>query len=274
MPSIPTDRGRELFGSDPESYDDARPDYPDALYALLRPMPPGEVLEVGAGSGIATRRLLAMMSGRLVVLEPDGRFGPMLDALSAEHDGRLIVVQQPLETARLGRHSFDLVLVATAFHWLNPNDRAARLWDLTKPGGRLALFWNVFQIVGTDDPFHEATAPLLRGLADTPSATVDGVPFALRRQERELELGRVGFELADYREIRWTLELDPASVRRLYSTFPSIQILEPPGRQAVLDALERISTNEFGGRVTRNMTSVGYLFEKPAGQTVRAGSAP
>lgn len=262
MPIISTGRGRQLFGSDPQAYHEARPDYPDALYELLVPAPEGAVLEVGAGSGIVTKRLLEILEGHLLVLEPDRRFRPMLEHLSAAHPGRLTVLEEPFETADLPLESFGLVVVATAYHWLDPDARAERLRVLLRPGGRVALFWNLFGDPSLADPFHDATHALLDGLSSSPGGKPDEVPFALRRSERQTELAAAGFTELDYRELHWPLSLNPAEVRRLYATFPSVSTLAPNHRHAVLDELARIAAESFGGRVTRNMTSVGYLFEK------------
>lgn len=262
MPTISTGSGRQLFGSDPEAYHEARPDYPDALYELLVPAPDGDVLEVGAGSGIVTRRLLGLLRGHVLALEPDHRFRSMLERLALAHPGRLTVLEEPFETADLPPESFGLVVIATAYHWLDPDARAGLLRALLQPGGRAALFWNVFGDPSLADPFHDATHALLDGLSSSPSGSSDEMPFALRHSEREKELAAAGFAELDYRELHWPLTLNPAEVRRLYATFPTISTLAADHREAVLDELARIAAESFGGRVTRNMTSVGYLFEK------------
>ena len=55
--------GRQAFGDDPANYDVARPDYPDWVFETLRErcgLGPGcATFEVGAGTGKATRPLLA-----------------------------------------------------------------------------------------------------------------------------------------------------------------------------------------------------------------------
>jgi SAM-dependent methyltransferase len=54
-----------------------------------------------------------------------------------------------VETARFetwdaaGR-SFDLVISGQAWHWVDPVVGARRAADVLRPGGRLAVFWNVF----------------------------------------------------------------------------------------------------------------------------------
>src|SRR5579859_5881772 len=75
MSRISIAEGRRLFGYDPSSYAAARPDYPAGLYDRLvercglRPGMP--VFEVGAGTGLATRRLLELGASPLVAIEPD-----------------------------------------------------------------------------------------------------------------------------------------------------------------------------------------------------------
>src|SRR5438309_1460157 len=62
--STPAPDHRRLFGGDPGGYDRARPDYPSRVYEILRARcglrPGAATLEIGPGSGLATRRLLAL----------------------------------------------------------------------------------------------------------------------------------------------------------------------------------------------------------------------
>jgi hypothetical protein len=57
---ISTREGRRLFGLNPESYANVRPEYPDAIYEALHAhhtlAPNTATLEIGTGSGLATRR--------------------------------------------------------------------------------------------------------------------------------------------------------------------------------------------------------------------------
>jgi SAM-dependent methyltransferase len=260
---IGTGEGRGLFGLNPHGYEQVRPEYPEELYALLvkATAARGPILEVGAGTGIATRRLLDLDMGPVTAVEPDARFQPLLEALTAVHADRLRLVQSAFETAALTPESFDLIVVATAFHWLDPKRRVHRMRELLAPGGRVALFWHVFQDLDLPDPFHEATAELLGGLGSSPSGAPDELPFALRKAERQAEFEGAGFRMVNFAEVRWPLELDPAGVRQLYETFASVQALDTGERNTLLDELAGIARETVGGRVIRNMTSVGYLFE-------------
>ena len=73
--AISRSEGRALFGRDSALYERARPDYPERVYQLLVErcgLASGcRTIEVGAGSGQATKRLLELGARPLVAVEPD-----------------------------------------------------------------------------------------------------------------------------------------------------------------------------------------------------------
>ncbi len=264
MPDI-IDRseGRRLFGLDPDAYCDARPDYPDATYRTL--VEHGAIrsgaatLEIGAGPGVATRRLIELGANPLTVVEPDARFTPSLEALGAAPLS-LNVVTAAFEDAQLPSATFDLVVAATSYHWLDPDVALTKVADTLKTGGFVALMWNVFGDADRKDSFHDATLSLFADQAISPSGAPDAVPFALDRAARVAEFARCGaFEPIVYFETRWTLVLDTARVGRLYEGFSHIQRLPQTQRELLLQRLMEIAQTQFGGRVERNMVSPIYL---------------
>ena len=261
---IGTDEGRRLFGLNPEGYASVRPEYPDAIYELLhahRALVPNTVtLEIGAGSGLATRRLIERGANPITVIEPDFRFAPLLRGLAKTSDAELRLIQSPFEDADLARASFDLVVAATSFHWLDPDVAIDKIADVLRPGGYAALWWNVFGDLDREDAFHEATRSILADLAISPSGAPDAIPFALDRGAREVEFNRGGkFEGVVYAQMCWTLVLDVPQVGRLYESFSHIQRLPQAQRLVLLQQLMDVARTQFGGRVERNMTSPIYL---------------
>jgi SAM-dependent methyltransferase len=259
--------GRTLFGLNPDAYDAVRPDYPPWIYERLQDsgalVEGSATLEIGAGSGLATRGLLEHGADPLVVIEPDARFAPRLESILERSAADSRLIQESFEDATLERGAFDLVAAATAFHWVKQGTGLAKIFDLLRPGRYVALWWNVFQVLGRHDAFHEATHSLLAQLANSPSAQSQEIPFALNRGERETAVGDAGFQDIQYTESRWTLTLDTAQVGALYEGFSSIQRLPEPQRRRLLDALMRISDARFDGRVERHMTTCLYLARTP-----------
>jgi SAM-dependent methyltransferase len=259
--SVERNFGREAFGLDPANYHAARPAYPAATWAALREragLGPGiDILEIGAGTGLATASLLMHRPRRLVAVEPDVRLADFLR--TAVVDSRLQVLASPFETADLAEGSFDLVASATAFHWLEALPALKRIHDLLCPGGAVALWWNVFGDSSRPDPFHEATTHLFAGRRTSLSDGGAGrPPHALDAEERVREFVETGFVPDRPEFIRWVLRLDAAGIRNLYSTYSNVVALPPAERVHLLESLVSIAASQFDGRVERNMTTAIY----------------
>ncbi|AHH97298.1 class I SAM-dependent methyltransferase [Kutzneria albida] len=129
----------ESFGVDADRYDRTRPHYPDALVERITATSPGtDILDVGAGTGIAARQFQA--AGCTVLgVEPDARMADY-----ARQRGLEVEVARFEDWDPAGR-VFDAAIAATAWHWVDPVAGAAKAAQVLRPGGRLAAFWNVFQ---------------------------------------------------------------------------------------------------------------------------------
>lgn len=262
---IPRSEGRKLFGRHSVVYDRARPDYPARVYELLVErcgLAEGcRTIEVGAGSGRATRRLAELGARPLVAIEPDQGFEDALHSLEKLSRGAVSPVFSTFESAEVATGTLDLAVCATSFHWLDPEARSRKLRACLRPGGWLSLFWNVLGDPRQPDPFHDATAPLLSGLGTSPShAGSRAVPFALDREARTADFSAARADRDfTYEEVHWTLTLSPAEVRALYSTFSSISRRPESLRVALLDELESIAEHRFSGIVEREMVTPIHL---------------
>ncbi len=81
----------------------------------------------------------------------DRREGRHLFGLNPEHYGDpvdLRMIHHAFEDAELSPHAFDLVVAATSFHWLDPDTALDKIADVLRPGGHVALWWNVFSDLG------------------------------------------------------------------------------------------------------------------------------
>ncbi len=132
----PVNDPTQRFSDRVETYVRARPGYPDGVVRVLREragLEPGTVVaDVGAGTGIFTRVLLA--AGAVVLaIEPNA---PMRERLRQDlgGDDRLRVRDGRAEATGLPDASIDLVTAAQAFHWF---DRKAAALELpTGPAAR------------------------------------------------------------------------------------------------------------------------------------------
>jgi SAM-dependent methyltransferase len=261
---IDEQEGKTLFGSDPQNYNDIRPPYPEQIYEFL--MTSGALfanassLEIGAGNGLATRRLLDFGVNPLTLIEPDKRFSSLLASISRLYRSEVCLVEESFEDAELPRNYYDLVAAATSFHWIQPSTGLAKVAAVLKPGGYAALWWHVFGDLDRPDPYHEATRTILQHLLSSPSGAPDAVPFALDTDARLSDFSRTGeFEKPEYEAYRWTLVLNAEQVGSLYATFSSISRLPEDQREAILNQLMEVAERQFGGTVERNMVSPIYL---------------
>ena len=127
----------KLFDREAERYDRCRPTYPDALIdELLGPEPASlAVLDVGCGSGIASRQIVER-GARVLGVD----VAPRMAEIARSH-GIDVEVGAFEEWDAAGR-TFDRVISAQAWHWLDLPLATAKAASLLRPGGRLCLIWN------------------------------------------------------------------------------------------------------------------------------------
>ena len=139
------ERGRS-FDAWAGEYDRYRPTYPDELFAFitreleLPEMP--RVADLGAGTGRASIAMASLGWG-VTAVEPGG---PMLDVLRARAADEVLPIEPVRATAEatgLPAASFDLATAAQAFHWFDKPAALAEMARIVRPGGGVALFWNV-----------------------------------------------------------------------------------------------------------------------------------
>lgn len=150
----------ERFSDRADDYALARPSYPDALYgALLRRLDAHVVADVGSGTGISSAPLLAR--GLTVIgVEPNAAMRAEAERRFA-NEPRFTSVAGTAESTTLGDASVDLVTIAQAFHWMDPDAVRRECMRILRPNGVVALYWNWKHTSGTR--FLAGYEDLLRG---------------------------------------------------------------------------------------------------------------
>ncbi|MHC9291637.1 class I SAM-dependent methyltransferase [Mycobacterium sp. LTG2003] len=164
----PSRQQRSLsFGSEAAAYERGRPSYPPEAIDWLLPAHAHDVLDLGAGTGKLTTRLVERGLD-VVAVDP---IAEMLELLSNSLPDTPALLGTA-EEIPLPDNSVDAVLVAQAWHWFDPELAVKEVSRVLRPGGRLGLVWNtrderlgwvkdLGRIIGhEDDPFnHQVTLP-------------------------------------------------------------------------------------------------------------------
>ena len=126
-----------MFDQQAEAYDRFRPTYPDAVIdELLGPVPAGlDVLDVGCGTGIASRQIVQRGAKVLGV-----ELAPRMAEIARGHGVEVEIAA--FEAWDAAGRTFDRVTSAQAWHWLDLPIATAKAASVLRPGGKLCLIWN------------------------------------------------------------------------------------------------------------------------------------
>nr|WP_281496913.1 class I SAM-dependent methyltransferase [Ornithinimicrobium sp. F0845] len=201
-----------------QDYDTYRPGFPERAADLIVPQHVGTAVDLGAGTGKFTERLIGR-ADRVVAVEPSEQ---MLAVLRHKLPAVRALVGGA-EAIPLPDASADVVTVAQAFHWFDREPACAEIARVLVAGGRLGLLWN------TPDPdcawdraCYDVAHP---GLADDEAAAEPDVP---------------GFELVEQEVVRWTERITRDLYLRRWLTVSSFLAAEPDRRAAMVAELEQI----------------------------------
>jgi ubiquinone/menaquinone biosynthesis C-methylase UbiE len=112
------------------------------------------VADVGAGTGILSRHLAGCVA-RLYAVEPNPNMCRIAQ-IELRPFPSATVVDGRAEATTLPDHSVDLIAVAQAIHWFDPEPTKREFTRILKPGGWLALLRNY----GTDEALGQAIRAL------------------------------------------------------------------------------------------------------------------
>ncbi len=245
---------RHTFDESAGRYQDARPEYPQQLFddltAITGLAPAAELLEIGPGPGKATLPM-ARRGYRITAVE----LGANL-ATEARHNLRaypnVSVVNSAFEDWQPGadRH-FDLIYAATAWHWLDPDRRWAKVASLLRPGGHLAIFGAGHAFPVGFDPFFTRIQQTYNAIGEQVDGWPPPAPEELPDPTPEYEASG-HFEVDTVRRYVWARQYDADSYIRLLQTFSGHIAMPPAKRDRIFDAVRDLLAERPDGLLTRH----------------------
>ena len=260
------ERLRRTFDEVALDYQDARPEYPDALYATLLALtgvrPQADALcEVGSASGKATLPL-ARRGFAITCVELGAALAAQARRNLAPFE-RVTVVNADFETWEPpASETFGLVFAATAWHWVDPAVKYRKAASLLRPGGHLA-FWEAVHVVPDGgDPFFAEIQDVYDEIGSgMPDGHVFAKPETLTANEAEIEASGV-FTDAVIRRFDWEVQYTAESYIRLLATFSSNLVMEPWQRDRLYGEIRRRLAARPDGLVRRHWGAVLHVARK------------
>jgi SAM-dependent methyltransferase len=201
-----------------------RPGYPEEILRWALPAQASQVVDLGAGTGLLTAGLLDL-GLHVTAVEPLAKMRERIPAPAKAVDGSA-------EAIPVADGAADAVFAGQAWHWFDAERAIAEAARVLRPGGTLALMWN---LLDDDDPLSRTVADILdaeeRGnlLVDEPAPPFEETawfPHPQRRLVRHAERYDVDRVIAFAASRSQTILLAPDDREALFS-----QLREqlPPG---------------------------------------------
>ncbi len=251
------DEKRASFNGVAELYDRARNHYPEQLFDELfnraQLAPGARVLEIGPGTGLATQQI-AKRGCQVVGVELGNAMAEVARRKLADFPAVTIEVAA-FEEWHPPVESFDLVMAATAWHWLDPDLRYTKSASVLRTGGYLAII-NYLHVAGGDEGFFARSQRCYEQfMPGTP------VGLSLPRVEEIVpdtsELEACGlFEQPIIRRFTTEETYDADRYIDLLSTYSTHITLDPDNRERLFACIRELVNGRSEGQITKR-----YLHE-------------
>lgn len=133
------------FSDRVENYAKFRPSYPEEIISFLEKTngvnKRQRIVDIGSGTGIFSE-LFLKRGYQVIGIEPNENMRKAAEHKLAQFPGFTSRSHQAEHTG-LRTHSVDLVTVAQAFHWMEPVATKKEFLRILRPGGSIALAWNL-----------------------------------------------------------------------------------------------------------------------------------
>ncbi|MAT95582.1 MAG: hypothetical protein CL608_00320 [Anaerolineaceae bacterium] len=250
-------RDSQSFDSVADLYETYRPSYPaeliDDVVTLSGIQANGEIIEVGSGTGKATR-LYARRGFSILCLEPGQNLIEVAKAQLSDYP-QVRFERSRFEEWEANQRKFDLLISAQAFHWVPQEVRFVKAASVLKSQGYIALFWNMYP--GMDGAIGYELDVVYRKHA--PELIKESVPPEQLIQERTASLkAKPEFENVVVRTYPWAAQYETEAYLGLLNTYSDHLRLPEQRRLALFEAIAEL-IEKHGGLIEKPYLAVLYM---------------
>ncbi len=214
------------FASVAAIYDRVRPSYPLEAVEWMTGRLASTVVELGAGTGKLTDRLVEL-GHDVLATDP---LEEMLGFLRERHP-ELRVAQAPAEAVPVATRSVDTVVAAQAFHWFDTDAALREAARMLKPEGRIALVWNELDV-------RVPWVRRLKALIGSPERDEDPT---------DVLVGSTLFGYVEETTFRFWQPLRKAQLRDLVATRSYVAVMDPMAQERLLRKVDELyDANDTG----------------------------
>jgi len=254
---------RTVFNQVALDYDAVRPGYPVELVndvVALSSLPEdGRILEIGCGTGQAT--IPFAERGYWMTCLDIGQDLADVAAEKCRWHPRVTIQVVAFEDWQPGE-DYDVVMSATAFHWIEPEVGYTKAASVLKSSGYIALFWNL----PPEEPytgFSQEVQGVYQEIVPEWGDPRDGPSTEERIRATEATINETGlFEPVQVKRYPWVRDYTTEEYLRLLNTYSGHRSLDEGRRLKLFSSIGELVESAYGGIVTRPYLAVLHIARK------------
>jgi len=248
---------KTTFNRTVELYHARRPTYPAELFDKLindTHLPKhAALLEIGPGTGQATKPL-AERGYQITAVELGEELAAKARHVLAGYSN-VDIITGAFEEIRLPSESYDLVYSATAIHWVKPEFKFAKPYQLLKPNGYLAIIQTEHVSDEAGDDFFFVSQPIYQKYHTKDKPINKQGDFTLPRLKDLQPPEKIDEELftpESFTVFPMTLSYSSQEYVDLLATYSPHLALPESERAAFLQEMKDLIDKDFGGYMTKH----------------------
>ena len=247
-----------------QAYDKARPHYPAELIShvahLTQLEPHSKILEVGYGPGTATTAF-AEYGCSIVCVELNPGFCE-LARRNCKQFQNVVIKQSSFEEWPIEASAFDIVISASAFHWIQPQVGYPKVAETLRDDGYFVLLWNKEPQPTSDvcQLFEE-----IYSQHDLPSLGRFETEAAREQMLKELAQPAIDsgvFKEVSSKQVKMEVKYTAEDYLLLLSSFSPYLNLEESRRNSLFAKLRSKINDDLMGIIDLSYISAANIFQK------------